>query len=43
LFILKKMKEEGHIDPDLYDAFIAQKIYKKYAERFLDDFQIDTD
>ncbi len=43
LFILKKMKEEGHIDPDLYDAFIDQKIYKKYAEKFLDDFQIDLD
>jgi HD-GYP domain-containing protein (c-di-GMP phosphodiesterase class II) len=43
LFILKKMKEEGHIDPDLYDAFIDQKIYKKYAEKFLDDFQIDVD
>jgi HD-GYP domain-containing protein (c-di-GMP phosphodiesterase class II) len=43
LFILKKMKEEGHIDPDLYDAFIEQKIYKKYAEKFLDDFQIDID
>jgi HD-GYP domain-containing protein (c-di-GMP phosphodiesterase class II) len=43
LFILKKMKEEGHIDPDLYDAFIDQKIYKRYAEKFLDDFQIDID
>lgn len=43
LFILKQMKEEQHIDPDLYDAFIEQKIYKKYAEKFLDDFQIDTD
>jgi HD-GYP domain-containing protein (c-di-GMP phosphodiesterase class II) len=41
LFILKKMKEEGHIDPDLYDVFIEQNIYKKYAEKFLDDFQID--
>jgi HD-GYP domain-containing protein (c-di-GMP phosphodiesterase class II) len=43
LFILKKLKEENHIDPDLYDAFIKQKIYRKYAEKFLDDFQIDTD
>ncbi|MCF7967258.1 MAG: HD domain-containing protein [Methylobacter tundripaludum] len=43
LSILKKMKEEQHIDPDLYDAFIEQKIYKKYAEKFLDDFQIDID
>lgn len=43
LFILKKMKEEHHIDPDLYDAFIEKKIYKKYAEQFLDDFQNDID
>jgi len=43
LFILGKMKEEGHIDPDLYDIFIEQKIYKRYAEKFLDDFQIDTE
>ncbi|MGZ8159970.1 MAG: HD domain-containing phosphohydrolase [Methylobacter sp.] len=43
LFILKKMKEERHIDPDLYDAFIEQKIYKKYADKFLDDFQNDVD
>ncbi|MGR9014586.1 MAG: GAF and HD-GYP domain-containing protein [Gammaproteobacteria bacterium] len=43
LFILKKMKEDGHIDPDLHDAFIEHKIYKKYAEKFLDDFQLDID
>ncbi|MDP1663531.1 MAG: HD domain-containing phosphohydrolase [Methylobacter sp.] len=43
LFILKKMKEEKHIDPDLYDAFIEHKIYKKYAEKFLDAYQIDVD
>lgn len=43
LFILNKMKEEGHIDPDLYDAFIEKKIYKTYADKFLDDFQIDID
>lgn len=43
LFILKKMKEEQHIDPDLYDAFIEQKVYRQYAEKFLDDFQIDVD
>ncbi len=43
LFILKKMKEEGHIDPDLFDTFIEHKIYKTYAEKFLDDFQNDVD
>jgi HD-GYP domain-containing protein (c-di-GMP phosphodiesterase class II) len=43
LAILKKMKEDKHIDPDLYDAFIEHKIYKKYAEKFLDAYQIDVD
>jgi HD-GYP domain-containing protein (c-di-GMP phosphodiesterase class II) len=41
LSILNKMKEEQHIDPDLYDAFIEHKVYKKYAEKFLDEYQID--
>lgn len=41
LFILGKMKEEGHIDPDLYDAFIAHDIPKKYAEMFLTVEQVD--
>ncbi len=43
LDILKRMREEQHIDPDLYDAFMAHKVYKTYAEMFLDDFQIDVD
>jgi HD-GYP domain-containing protein (c-di-GMP phosphodiesterase class II) len=43
LAILKKMKEDKHIDPDLHDAFIEHKIYKKYAEKFLDAYQIDVD
>lgn len=43
LAILKKMKETNHIDPDLYDAFIAHKVYKRYAERFLEAYQNDVD
>ncbi|MFZ2725914.1 MAG: HD domain-containing phosphohydrolase [Methylococcaceae bacterium] len=43
LAILAKFKDDQHIDPDLYDAFIEQKIYMKYASIFLDDFQIDID
>ena len=41
LFILEKMRQEGHIDPDLYDAFIAHNVHKKYAEIFLSPEQID--
>jgi HD-GYP domain-containing protein (c-di-GMP phosphodiesterase class II) len=43
LAILKQMKADNHIDPDLYDAFITQKVYKTYADTFLDDEQIDMD
>jgi HD-GYP domain-containing protein (c-di-GMP phosphodiesterase class II) len=43
LAILKRMKDEQHIDPDLYDAFIEQKVYMQYARKFLDEAQIDED
>jgi len=42
LQILGKFKEGGHIDPDLFDIFVRQKIYLRYAEQFLDAEQIDT-
>jgi hypothetical protein len=32
LRILKNMVESGHIDPDLYDVFMNEKIYLRYAE-----------
>jgi len=41
LMILGKMKQTGHIDPDLFDIFIWDGIYEKYARRFLDPDQID--
>jgi len=41
LQILGKFKEGGHIDPDLFDVFIRQKVYLRYAEKFLDANQID--
>ena len=43
LSILEKMKQDHHIDPDLYDAFIAKKVYLLYAEQFLELRQIDVD
>jgi HD-GYP domain-containing protein (c-di-GMP phosphodiesterase class II) len=42
LFILGKFEQGGHIDSDLFDAFVRQKIYLRYAEQFLDPEQIDT-
>ncbi|MDC9729372.1 MAG: GAF domain-containing protein [Methyloprofundus sp.] len=41
LFILEKMKQDNHIDPDIYDAFIQEKVYLNYAKKFLDASQID--
>ena len=43
LSILEKMKQDNHIDPDLYDVFIEGKVYAKYAEKFLDKEQIDVE
>jgi len=41
LRILGLMKQEGHVDPDLFDLFIRKKIYHQYAEQYLDPQQID--
>jgi HD-GYP domain-containing protein (c-di-GMP phosphodiesterase class II) len=41
LYILGKMKQDNHIDPDLFDLFIREKIYLKYAKQFLETEQID--
>lgn len=42
LHILGRFKENGHVDPDLFDIFVRQKIYLRYAHQFLDLEQIDT-
>ncbi|MFZ2392566.1 HD domain-containing phosphohydrolase [Rhodoferax sp.] len=39
--IMVKMKKEGHIDPDLFDVFIQQGIYLRYAQEFVNPNQID--
>lgn len=41
LTILGKMKITGHVDPDLFDVFVREKVYLRYAEQFLDPEQID--
>ena len=43
LKILEKMKEEGHIDPDLFQIFIEQEIFQKYAQDYLTPEQNDLD
>ena len=39
--ILGFMKNDAHIDAELFDVFVSEKIYLKYAEGFLDPEQID--
>lgn len=42
LAIMEKMKQNQHIDPDIFDLFIKEKIYLKYAKKFLKKSQIDV-
>ena len=41
LKIMEFMKQENHIDPDIFDIFIRQRVYQDYADEFLDPQQID--
>ena len=42
LKIMGFMKKDGHIDPDIFDLFMNEKIYEDYANRELDDSQKDS-
>jgi len=39
--ILGRMKVGNHIDPDLFDVFLRERVYLTYAQQFLDPKQID--
>ena len=39
--IMRKFKLNGHIDPDLFDVFVKEGVYLRYAQQFLDPWQID--
>jgi len=41
LQILGNMKLDNHIDPDLFDVFVSEKIYENYAHKHLKPEQID--
>ncbi len=41
LRIMGFMKLDDHIDPELFDVFIDQKVYLDFAEKFLQPSQID--
>ncbi len=41
LTILGKMKLGHHVDPDLFDVFMWEKVYQTYARQFMSPEQID--
>lgn len=41
LAILGRMKDGGHVDPDLFDVFVRRKVYLQYAQAHLNPQQID--
>lgn len=41
LKIMSFLRNDNHIDPDLFDVFVREKVYERYAEAFLPPEQID--
>ena len=41
LGILKKMRNDNHIDPDLYELFVRSRVWEKYAQDALLPEQLD--
>ncbi len=39
--IMKKMCDEGHLDKDLFDVFLKEKVYLTYGKKFLDPSKLD--
>ncbi len=42
LEIMVRFKKNGHIDPDLFDVFMREGVYKRYAHAFLSPEQYDV-
>jgi HD-GYP domain-containing protein (c-di-GMP phosphodiesterase class II)/HAMP domain-containing protein len=42
IFIMAKMRDNAHIDPEIFDLFLTSGVYRQYAERFMQPEQIDT-
>ena len=41
LRIMSAMRDERHIDPDLFELFLTSGVYRQYAEQYLDPAQVD--
>jgi HD-GYP domain-containing protein (c-di-GMP phosphodiesterase class II) len=42
MFIMGKMKEQHHLDPEVFDLFITSGVYRKYAEQNLPPELVDA-
>jgi hypothetical protein len=36
------MRNDQHIDADLFDLFLQSEVYRTYAERYLNPVQVDA-
>ena len=43
LKIMERMRQDGHIDPDVFDVFVREGIHIEYAEAELDPEQLNGD
>ncbi|SDO04100.1 HD-GYP domain, c-di-GMP phosphodiesterase class II (or its inactivated variant) [Rhodoferax sp. OV413] len=41
LEMMVRFSKNGHIDPDLFDVFMRQGVYRRYAEQFMNPEQLD--
>ena len=41
LAIMCRMRDNGHIDPDLFEVFVREGVYLRYGQAFLDAGQVD--
>jgi hypothetical protein len=39
---MARMRQDQHIDPELFALFLRAGVYRQYAERFLQPQQIDA-
>ena len=42
LSILRKMRDDDHIDPDLYELFLRGRVWETYAKQVLAPEQLDV-
>ena len=42
LAIMCRMRDNGHIDPDLFEVFVRQGVYLRYGQAFLEPEQVDA-